>query len=229
MTGPSRIVAKGRGAAAKGRSRAGLVVRASKVRPSTCYIAGAGLRQPLRVAALAYGPAEALQWAVKERSVDFYDLKADLQALLAPLQPQFVAAEHPALHPGRCAAVQLDGQTIGHLGELHPRWRQAQELPQAPVMFELALEPVLAGRLPVFAPLPRQQSVQRDLALVVGEGVRHDALVGALQADPAGLVRRATLFDVYVPATPVAGLAPGERSLALRLDLLDAAATLTDD
>ncbi len=189
----------------------------------------AGLQQPLRVAALAYGPAEALQWGVKERAVDFFDLKADLQALLAPLQPQFVAAEHPALHPGRCAAVQLDGQTIGHIGELHPRWRQACELPQAPVLFELAMEPVLAGRLPQFTPLPRQQPVQRDLALVVGEGVRHDTLLGALQADPAGLVRSATLFDVYVPTSPVAGLSPGERSLAVRLDLLDPAATLTEE
>lgn len=189
----------------------------------------AGLQQPLRVAALAYGPAEALQWGAKERGADFFDLKGDLQTLLAPLQAQFVPAAHPALHPGRCAAVQLDGQTIGHIGELHPRWRQAYELPQAPALFELALEPVLASRLPVFTPLARQQPVQRDLALVVGETVRHDALVGALQADPAGLVRSATLFDVYVPAAPVAGLAAGERSLALRLDLLDPAATLTDE
>jgi phenylalanyl-tRNA synthetase beta chain len=189
----------------------------------------AGLQQPLRVAALAYGPADALQWGLKERAVDFFDLKGDLQALLAPLEPQFVPAEHPALHPGRCAAVLLDGQTIGHLGELHPRWRQAYELPQAPVLFELALEAVLASRLPEFTPLPRQQPVQRDVALVVGEAAQHDALVAALQADPAGLIRSATLFDVYVPAAPVAGLNAGERSLALRLDLLDPAATLTDE
>jgi phenylalanyl-tRNA synthetase beta chain len=189
----------------------------------------AGLQQPLRVAALAYGPSDALQWGVKERAVDFFDLKGDLLALLAPLQPQFVPAEHPALHPGRCAAVQLGGQTIGHLGELHPRWRQAYELPQAPVLFDLALESVLAGRLPEFTALPRQQPVQRDLALVVSEAVRHDALVGALKADPAGLIRSATLFDVYVPTAPVASLAAGERSLAVRLDLLDSAATLTDE
>lgn len=193
----------------------------------------AGVRQPMRVAGLAFGPALPLQWSERERAVDFYDLKGDVEALLAPRQARFVAADHPALHPGRCAAVELDGRVIGHVGELHPRWRQAYELPafqgHAPVLFELELDAVLEHPLPGYRPLPRQQPVQRDVALIVGESVRHDALVAALRADPAGLVRRATLFDIYVPAAPAAGLAAGERSLALRLELLDAEATLTEE
>ena len=193
----------------------------------------AGVRQPMRVAGLAFGPALPLQWSERERAVDFYDLKGDVEALLAPRQARFVAADHPALHPGRCAAVELDGRVIGHVGELHPRWRQAYELPafqgHAPVLFELELDAVLEHPLPGYRPLPRQQPVQRDVALVVGESVRHDALVAALRADPAGLVRRATLFDIYVPAAPASGLAAGERSLALRLELLDAEATLTEE
>jgi phenylalanyl-tRNA synthetase beta chain len=189
----------------------------------------AGVDQPMRVGGLVYGSADGLQWGTRERSADFFDLKGDLQSLLVPLQPSFVAATHPALHPGRCAALMLDGHLIGHMGELHPRWRQAYELPLSPLLFELALEPVLNTRVPEFVPLPRQQPVQRDLALVVGEAVRHDGLVAALRADPAGLIRQATLFDVYVPSTAGAGMAMGERSLAVRLEMIDAQTTLTDE
>ncbi|MBQ0942532.1 phenylalanine--tRNA ligase subunit beta [Ideonella sp. 4Y16] len=187
----------------------------------------AGVSQPMRVAGLAWGPAAALQWGQAERSVDFFDLKADVERLLAPRTAEFVAAEHPAMHPGRCAAVQLDGVTIGHLGELHPKWRQAYELPSAPLMFELDLAAVQQRPVPQAQAVPRQQSALRDLALVVSDQVAHDALVATLADDP--LVRQVTLFDIYRPKVPSADIAAGERSLALRLELLDDEATLTDE
>ena len=142
---------------------------------------------------------------------------------------QFVAAEHPSLHPGRCAAVVVDGQVIGHLGELHPKWRQAYELPSAPVLFELDLAAVQQQPVPVAQPVPRQQAALRDLALVVGDKVAHDALVASLQADEQGLVRRATLFDIYKPKAATTDIGEGERSLAVRLELLDDETTLTDE
>jgi phenylalanyl-tRNA synthetase beta chain len=187
----------------------------------------AGVDQPTRVAALAYGPADTLQWGAKERLGDFFDARGDVEALLAPARPVFVAESHPALHPGRSARVELDGRAIGHVGELHPKWRQAYELPHAPVLFELDLEAVLARPLPDVQPLPRQQAVQRDLALVTRDEVPHDALIERLADDP--LIHSATLFDVYKPAQPTPGLGAGERSLAVRLELLDRDATLTDD
>ncbi len=190
-------------------------------------LAVAGVEQPVRVAALAYGAAEPLQWGRKERAVDFFDAKGDLEALLAPVRPVFVADTHPAFHPGRCARVEVDGQAVGHIGELHPKWRQAYELPQAPVLFEIDLSAALARPVPVFEPLPRQQAALRDLALVVRDEVAHDALVASLAADP--LIRSATLFDIYKPAQPAAGIGAGERSLAVRLELLDNEATLTDE
>ncbi|MDP1902048.1 MAG: phenylalanine--tRNA ligase subunit beta [Rubrivivax sp.] len=189
----------------------------------------AGVHQPTRVAGLAYGPADALQWGRKESGVDFFDLKGDVQALLAPRQPVFVADTHPALHPGRCARVELAGRVIGHLGELHPKWRQAYELPHAPVVFELDLQAVLEMPVPEFAVVPRQQPVVRDIALVLRDDVSHDALVACLRDDPAGLIRSAELFDLYKPAASVSGLQAGERSMAVRLELLDFDATLTDE
>ena len=189
----------------------------------------AGVSQPLRVAGLAWGPVDQQQWGLAERHVDFFDIKGDVEQLLAPRAVSFVAAEHPAMHPGRCAAVVVDGQAIGHVGEFHPRWRQAYELPSAPVLFELDLAAVQARPVPQAQPLPRQQAARRDLALVVQESVRHDALMAALRDDASGLVRSATLFDVYRPKADATDFAAGERSLAVRLELLSDDATLTDE
>ncbi|HET9976918.1 MAG TPA: phenylalanine--tRNA ligase subunit beta [Burkholderiaceae bacterium] len=189
----------------------------------------AGIDQPMRVAALAWGPIDVLQWGSSpERAVDFFDAKGDVEALLAPLQPRFVAASHPALHPGRSARVELAGRTIGWVGELHPRWCQAYELPSAagaPVLLELDLPAVLERPLPHPAPLPRQQSALRDVALMVGDGVTHADLVAALTDDATGLVRSARLFDLYRPRDS----AGAERSMAVRLEIRDDDTTLTDE
>lgn len=189
----------------------------------------AGVNQPMRVAGLAWGPADQQQWGAKERAVDFFDVKGDVEALFAPRQLRFVAAEHPALHPGRSARVELDGVEIGVIGELHPKWRQGYELPSAPVVFELALDAVLARTLPKGQGVARQQAVLRDIAVIVGEQVTHEALMSSIAKAQDGLVRSARLFDVFKPAQPTAELKAGERSLAVRLELLDEESTLTDE
>ena len=189
-----------------------------------------GFDQPMRVAGMAWGPAEPLGWQGKSRNVDFYDVKADVEQLLAPRQAEFVAAEHPALHPGRSAQVLLDGVVIGHVGELHPRWRQAWELTSAPVMFELSLDAVTARTVPVAKSVAKHQSVERDLAVIVSEQVTHAQLMAAIFTAPTqGVLRDAVLFDIYRPkAESSAGLAVGEKSLAVRLTLHSDEATLTD-
>jgi phenylalanyl-tRNA synthetase beta chain len=189
----------------------------------------AGIDQPLKLAALAHGPAQATHWSAKERATDFFDVKGDLEALLAPRKASFSPADHPALHPGRSARIEIDGRVVGHVGELHPRWRQAYELPSAPVLFEIELEAALTRDVPSFHAIPRQQSAWRDLAFVVRQDVRHDAVIGAIEADPSGLVRSAVLFDIYKPPKPTADIASGEHSLAVRIELLDDEATLTDE
>jgi phenylalanyl-tRNA synthetase beta chain len=191
----------------------------------------AGLEQPLRLGGLAWGPAEQPQWSQRERAVDFFDVKGDLEALFAPQALSFEAADHPALHPGRSARVTLNGQPIGVVGELHPRWRQAYEISGgAPVLFELDLDAALSRTLPHGQPLPRQQAAHRDLALVVKDGVSHDALIGVIQSAGGTLLRSARLFDVFKPAAGAStDLQANERSLAVRLELLDDEATLTDE
>lgn len=189
----------------------------------------AGLWQPMRVAGLAYGSADDVQWAAKERAVDFFDVKGDIEALLAPRQARFVPAEHPALHPGRSARIEVAGRAIGFVGELHPRWRQGYELPMAPIVFELEADALQQRDVPVFQPIPRQQSAWRDIAVIAGEQVTHEALIETVKSAEAKLIRSVKLFDVYKPAVTPADMAPGERSLALRLEVLDDTATLTDE
>ncbi len=188
-----------------------------------------GLNQPMRLAGVSYGPLHPLQWDQSQRLADFYDVKADVQALLAPAQAVFESAEHPAMHPGRCARVMWGDQTIGHVGELHPRWRQQWELPQAPVVFELDLSALLQRVVPVFQGVSRQQAVERDIAIVVPESLTHDRLMAVVHAAPTqGLLRQAVLFDVYRPKQAGAGLEPGQKSLAVRLTLQSDESTLTE-
>jgi phenylalanyl-tRNA synthetase beta chain len=189
-----------------------------------------GVHQPMRVAGLAYGPADGLQWARKDGPSDFYDAKGDVENLLMPQQAEFVPGEHPALHPGRCARVLLGGRDIGVVGELHPRWRQQWELPGAPVLFELDLEAVLQHPLPKAQPVPRFQPAERDIAVIVADAVTHAQLMAAVHAaDTKGLLRDAMLFDLYKPKQAAAGIGAGEKSLAVRLTLASADATLTDE
>ena len=196
----------------------------------------AGFHQPMRLAGLAYGGTEALQWGAAERPVDFFDVKGDLQALFAPRQLEFKVAEHPAMHPGRCASVWLADRCIGHVGELHPRWRQTYEVAQAPVMFEVELDAVLARPVPAYQPVSRHQAVERDLAIVVKESVTHAAVVDAIRAPGSPWLRDVVLFDVYRPkkqgavdGVPAGGIASDEKSLAVRLVLNRDDATLTEE
>jgi phenylalanyl-tRNA synthetase beta chain len=190
----------------------------------------AGIQQPLRIAGLAFGGAVQRQWSAKDAAADFFDVKGDLEGLLAPLQATFVAAEHPAMHPGRCAKVMLKGQEIGVIGELHPRWKQGYELPQAPILFELDLAAVMQRDLPAAKPIPKFQDVERDIAVIVREGVGHAALMAAIHAAPTqGLLHDALLFDVYRPKENSLGMEPGEKSLAVRLTLASLEATLTEE
>ena len=188
-----------------------------------------GFDQPMHVAGIAFGSAAPLQWGTKEQAADFFDVKADVEALLAPAVPQFEAAEHPAMHPGRCAKVLVNGQAVGHVGELHPRWRQSWELTQAPVMFELSLDAVLHRDVPKSTGVAKFPNVERDIAVIVKDSVTHAQLMAAVHAAKTqGLLRNAVLFDVYRPKAESAAMAMDEKSLAVRLTLNSDEATLNE-
>lgn len=190
----------------------------------------AGYAQPKRVAAIAYGTVDDEQWGQRARNVDFFDVKADLEALFAPTPLTFAKAEHPALHPGRCAQVMVDGRAVGFIGELHPRWQQKYELPLAPVVFEVDADALCARTVPAYRDISKFPAVTRDLALVVKQDVPVQALVdtfvAARQENTACAIMQAiVLFDEYRGK----GLAEDEKSLAFRFTLQDTQSTLQDE
>ncbi|MCX7161939.1 MAG: phenylalanine--tRNA ligase subunit beta [Rhodocyclales bacterium] len=184
----------------------------------------AGFAQPLRLAGLAAGSAVPEQWGAPADRVDFYDIKADVEALFAPRRLEFIPAEHPALHPGRCASVSCDGRPVGILGELHPRWVQKYELGAAPVIFELDLAALLETPFPQYVEVSRFPAVTRDLALVVPQSQTLAPLLAALRTAAPAVVRDVALFDVYQGK----GLGESEKSLAFRIVMQDTQRTLED-
>ncbi|QDX81215.1 phenylalanine--tRNA ligase subunit beta [Denitratisoma sp. DHT3] len=183
-----------------------------------------GFRQPLRLAALASGSALVEQWGVAARPVDFFDLKADVESLYPGRALRFERILHPALHPGRAAAVCLEDRQVGILGEIHPSWVQKYELGTAPVVFELELDDLLAQPLPAYAEVSRYPAVVRDLALIVDQHQSWQGLLEALRTEANPLVRDIQLFDVYQGK----GVAEDRKSLAFRIVMQDTQRTLED-
>ncbi|MCI5849963.1 MAG: phenylalanine--tRNA ligase subunit beta [Sutterellaceae bacterium] len=190
--------------------------RDPSVEPSDISVKG--VRQPEHVAGLAYGTADASQWGVKARKVDFYDVKGDVERLAYPLRLDFVPEVFPALHPGRSAGIYLDGRRIGMIGELHPKLQQAYDLPLCPVVFELDVAPLLEIPVPEHRAVSKFQKALRDLSLVVPASVNakqiFDTVEAARRTDPRlSVLTDFQLFDVYRPKDQPSA----DKSMAFRL------------
>lgn len=179
--------------------------------------------QPVRLGGVAYGDALDEQWGAPSRKVDFYDVKADVEALLAR-PSRFEAANHPALHPGKSARILRHGNIIGWIGELHPRLQQKYDLRLAPVVFELDFEQAVGGGIPRYDEISRFPPVRRDIAIVVDEEISYQAILEFLQRDLPAIVNEIGVFDVYRGT----GVENGKKSLAFRVLLQDTRKTLTD-
>jgi phenylalanyl-tRNA synthetase beta chain len=183
-----------------------------------------GYEQPLRLGGLAYGDALPEQWGCAARPVDVFDVKGDLEGVVAPSALATVRSHHPLLHPGRSADVLVDGVAVGWLGELHPRIVKVFELPRAPVIFELDLASLLRRALPVARPVSKLPVVRRDMAVVVADGVPAQDILTALEAGRPPQVDAIRLFDVYRGP----GIEDGKKSLAILVLMQDTERTLTD-
>ncbi len=192
-----------------------------------CFMPGQeeGYAQPWRIGGAACGHAVEEQWGMRPaRQVDFYDVKADVEALFHPQVLMFEAAPHPALHPGKSARLMLDGKPAGWIGELHPRWQQKYGLPVAPVLFEVDME-ALAGRtLPAFQGISKFPPVWRDLAVIFDEKIPYQTIFDAVNAQKPTIIVEFVVFDIYRGA----GIENGKKSLAFRMLVQDTDKTLTD-
>ena len=184
--------------------------------------------QELRLGGLAMGDARPGQWASAPRKTDFYDVKGELEAFLAGLNPEFSPlADCAALHPGRAARILLDGAEIGRLGELHPESAARWEFREPPFLFELNLSAL--GRIsefPAARPFSRLPRIRRDLAIVVPAGTPAGrALKTARRFADSGALEAAELFDLHTGGA----IPAGRKGLGLRLTLRGESENLTDD
>lgn len=191
----------------------------------------ANISQPLHLAGAAWGPAVPEQWAEPVRQVDFFDVKNDVENLFGKKAKllRFVAQSHPALHPGRSAAILLDGKQIGFIGELHPQWVQDNELVHAPVVFEVALDALTHVALPEVNNLSRQPLVIRDLAVWAPVDLPVQAILDTLalhqkELQELDIIKEVSLFDVWRDVKSESG----DRSLAFRFVLQDPQTTLEE-
>ncbi len=188
-----------------------------------------GSREVDMLAGALTGPRLPEQWGARREGADFFDLKGDLEALLATTGRldsfSFVAATHPCLHPGRCAQVLRAQTPVGWLGELHPELVRALDLTYAPQLFELEYEAALRTELPAFHEVSRFPQVRRDLALLVDEDLPFSAIRERVTFVASGLLKDLRVFDVYRGT----GVEPGRKSVALGLIFQDNSRTLADE
>ncbi|SFH16138.1 phenylalanyl-tRNA synthetase beta subunit [Nitrosospira sp. Nsp14] len=191
-----------------------------------CCFEGLGdaVAQQEKLGGLCYGDVLAEQWGAPARDVDFYDVKADIEALFWPRAVRVVSASHPALHPGKSAQICLGDRIAGYLGELHPRWRQKLGLPKSAVLFELEIDMLTDRPLPKAAEISKYPPIRRDIAVVVPENVAVQTTLDRMRGEKIPLISEIHLFDVYRGA----GVEAGKKSLAFRMLLQDTEKTLTD-
>lgn len=187
-----------------------------------------GLKQAKTLAFLSMGPLNEEMWGLGQKEVDFFDVKSDLEALLAltgrSQTIQFVRETKACLHPGQSARVYSGSDPLGWIGMLHPELERALGFEGKVFLVELDLDSLVEREIPRFKRLSKFPSVRRDLAVLVRESVEVGELLGGVKAIASPLIRDITVFDVYQGA----GIEPGFKSVAFRLVLQDDDETLTD-
>ena len=178
-------------------------------------------------AGIALGNISVEQWGEDSRSVDFFDIKADVETIIAlsGYQVHFTAAQHPALHPGQAAKILTeDNKLLGWLGMLHPTLEKQLGFEQNVFLFELDQDLLLKKKIPHFEPLSKFPSVRRDLALIVEEKITAEAIKKCIENSSIDVLQNIVIFDVYRGK----GVENGFKSIALAMFLQDNKQTLTD-
>ena len=186
---------------------------------------GDRVHQPQMIGAIAAGLATPEQWGCQPRSVDFYDVKGDVEDLLAisGQTAEFVPDSHAALHPGQTAAIMLRDLRIGTIGSLHPSLATDLKLSGA-VLFELRLDCANRGTIPKFKALSKFPVVRRDVSLVLSDAIPASAVRECIAGAGADILENLQLFDLYNGE----GIDLGMKSISVALTFQSRSRTLDD-
>ncbi len=183
--------------------------------------------QRKKMAAVITGALHSEQWSKPSRDVDFYDLKGDVEAILAEASAQqfsFEKVDHLALHPGQSAAIICNGKQVGILGALHPNLEKKLSLDQTVFVFEIDLDLISKKKLPAYVGLSPYPSVRRDLALLVNQEISYAQIDKVLKNSQIDALLENFVFDVYEGEN----VESGQKSLALGLIFQDFSRTLEE-
>lgn len=189
---------------------------------------GADIIEVERLSGVVSGDRWPEQWAQPGQPVDFYDIKSDVEALLALTASEqkfsFNAADYPSLHPGQAAEIRLAERTIGWLGQLHPEHQRAFEIVQPVYLFELEVEILTRHAMPAYRAISRFPAIRRDLAVLVDEEVSARDLLESIRSIGGKYLTNLELFDVYRRED----VDSKRKSLAFTLTLQASSRTLID-
>ncbi|KMN20427.1 phenylalanine--tRNA ligase subunit beta [Pseudomonas weihenstephanensis] len=188
-----------------------------------------GLKQEPMLAGVVCGSRLPEGWAQGRDTVDFFDVKADVEAVLgfagALNAFTFVPGKHPALHPGQTARIERDGREVGYVGAVHPELSKKLGLDRPVFVFEMVLAEVALGKMPKFQELSRFPEVRRDLALIADCNVAASDVLKVIRENAGEWLTDLRLFDVYQGK----GIDPNRKSLAVGLTWQHPSRTLNDD
>jgi phenylalanyl-tRNA synthetase beta chain len=193
-----------------------------------CFIPESdGLQQRSHIAAVITGRRDNEGWLSRPETVDFYDLKGNLESILRLSDRsnfEFIITSNPILHPGQGADVIYKKQKIGFIGALHPALLSKLDLDQPVFLFEIELAPILKAKLPNFVEMSKFPSIRRDIALTVDSDISAQSLIDCTYSIKSEILQEVFVFDVYTGNE----LRNNRKSVALGLILQDFSRTLVD-
>ena len=187
------------------------------------------LSQNTMLAGLLCGSRSPTGWTAGKEKVDFYDIKGDIEGLfgLTGLQHSFSfdAASHPALHPGQCAQISRNGQSVGWVGQLHPQIQSRLGIDSGIYLFQVDASKIAEVRIPIHEEVSKFPEVKRDLAFFVEASVEAQTLIDHANSVAGALLISLKLFDVYQSKE----VENKGKSIALGLTFQHSSRTLTDE
>ncbi|MDL2193501.1 phenylalanine--tRNA ligase subunit beta [Shewanella algae] len=190
--------------------------------------AESGVRQQAMLGAVIAGPQSEEHWSMESKTVDFFDLKGDLEAIIgltvSEAEFSFKGAQHLAMHPGQCAEILRNDRVIGYIGAVHPSLEKPFGLNGKTIVFELELDALLQAKLPQAQAVSKFPANRRDIAIVVDEEVAAGDVMTLIRKVGENQLVGLNLFDVYRGK----GVEQGKKSLAIALTLQDNTRTLEE-